>query len=204
MSSEVKGSRSQCPKSSRLHCPRINSFPHTDTFWHLRGRQIQQTLWRKEKLPIMSNFSSLLGFARYPLLSGFSVCLSVQLFVKRRSTAQTDGPILLKLGEHCARLSSVGKDPQPRRIPRRLPACHNIFFSPEVLYIHFLSPWWFQSCLLQIRCMLGRVNSVAELRIFLFFSSSRDKGHVQCKWPNFLVHDTLSAQDICAYQLWYM
>ena len=44
---------------------------------------------------------SLIGipFVRYPLLSGFSGCLSVCLFVKRRSTAQTDGPIPMKLGE---------------------------------------------------------------------------------------------------------
>ena len=34
-----------------------NPFPHTDAFWSLYSRRLLKTVWQKEKLPLMSNFS---------------------------------------------------------------------------------------------------------------------------------------------------
>ena len=82
----------------------FNPVPHTEAFYCLCSRPLMQTLSQKEKLLKISNFTLWhnvgIRFVRYPLLSGFSSCLSVCLFVKQRSTAQTDGPIPMKLGEH--------------------------------------------------------------------------------------------------------
>ena len=36
---------------------KLNTFPHTDTFWRLCSRRPLKTLWQKEKLLILSNFS---------------------------------------------------------------------------------------------------------------------------------------------------
>ena len=36
---------------------KFNPFPHNDTFWHPWETNLLKTLWEKEKLLVMSNFS---------------------------------------------------------------------------------------------------------------------------------------------------
>ena len=40
-----------------IHIFKINAFPHNDTFWCLWETSLLKTLWEKEKLFVMSNFS---------------------------------------------------------------------------------------------------------------------------------------------------
>ena len=52
-----KKGQEDCPLPDVWCFLNFNTFPHTDAFWRLCSRPLWKTLWQKEKLLMMSNFS---------------------------------------------------------------------------------------------------------------------------------------------------